>query len=128
MSEETPRNEAGQFAPAKELYGIEGVEADAGYISRSVAFEKVDTPESVGSDEESLRELARQKWGDQNDEPTKIEVVHLDTGERVAENLAQTVEQAAAIWRTSTIGSALSTRRITLPRSLRMSTPSARRN
>src|SRR5882672_7516319 len=96
MSEETPRNEAGQFAPAKELYGIEGVEADAGYISRSVAFEKVDTPESVGSDEESLRELARQKWGDQNDEPTKIEVVHLDTGERVAENLAQTVEQAAS--------------------------------
>jgi hypothetical protein len=92
------RDEAtGQFTPSSEgLYGLEGIEADAGFISRSVAFEKVDTPESVGSDEESLRELARQKWGGRDNEPVKISVVHLDTGEPAPENLAQTTEQAAS--------------------------------
>jgi hypothetical protein len=97
---DSPRDSSsGQFAPAAELYGIEGVEKDAGFISRSVAFEKADTPESYGSDEESLRALARKKWGDRRDEPDKIEVLHLTgerAGERAPENLAQTVEQAAS--------------------------------
>ena len=92
MSED--RNEAGQFSSAEPLYGLAGVEADAGYISRPDA--SAQEPETYGSDEESLRALALKKFGDRSNNLVKIEKVFTDTGEPVPENLAQTTEQAAS--------------------------------
>lgn len=99
MSEDTARNEAGQFTAAEPLYGLAGVEADQGYIQRppeSIIGGSPEQPaEEYGSDEESLRKLARQKWGDSSAEPTDRTLRFLDNGEKVPDNWAQTVEQAA---------------------------------
>jgi hypothetical protein len=99
MSENTepPRNEAGQFAstPAEPLVGEEGVWADAGYVANPTG--KAAPPEEYGSDDESLRELARQHDAKNGlyHEPVKRPIVFLETGEEVPENFAQTLEQAA---------------------------------
>jgi hypothetical protein len=96
MSEvEAPRDEAtGQLKSAEPLYGLAGVEADAGYIARADHVPANDT-DSYGSDEESLRALARKKWGDSPTETIDRKLIILDTGEPAPENWSQTVEQAA---------------------------------
>ena len=101
MNDETPRDETtGQFV-SKEHYGTTGVEIDQGYIPRPdpepapvVAQPNLDSDDIFGSDDESLRELARKKYGDDATDVIERKLVMLDTGEPVPENWSQTVEQA----------------------------------
>ncbi|MCK1595483.1 hypothetical protein [Bradyrhizobium sp. 164] len=99
---EQPRDAAsGQFV-SEETFGIKGVEIDQGYIPRPdpepapvVGRPNLDSDDVVGSDDESLRELSRRKYGDApNDDVIERKLIMLDTGEPAPENWAQTVEQA----------------------------------
>src|SRR2546421_322222 len=100
MSEtiEPSRNDSGQFAstPAEPLVGEEGVWADAGYVANPTG--KTAPPEEYGSDDDSLRELARQHDAKNElyQDPVKRPIVYLETGEEVPDNFAQTLEQAVA--------------------------------
>jgi hypothetical protein len=92
---ETRDESTGQFTPSSEgLYGREAELVEAGYIVRPDGPEAA--PEEYGSDEASLRELARKKWGDKTAEIPSRDLIFLETGERVPDNVAQTVEQASS--------------------------------
>lgn len=86
---EAPRDQAGQFTSEK--FGIQSVEADQGYKS----YEPPQPGESDGTMEAAFDEYQKKRRGGES-EPIVREMVHADTGEKVADNLAVTVEQAAA--------------------------------
>jgi chemotaxis protein histidine kinase CheA len=98
-----PRDQStGQFTPAEPAYGEESVWIDQGYIPRpdpakaDAAPSGDDEPWLTSSSEDALRALARKTYGDAPEEVVLDHKLYAADGSPAPDNLAQTIEQAAA--------------------------------
>jgi hypothetical protein len=92
MSDETPRNDDGTFAPAEPLLGQEGIEADLGYVPMPEPEQDHPEPESDLRTEVERLQASR---APEADPVVEIQYQRLDNGEKMPINQTVSLERAA---------------------------------